>query len=75
MKSATCSILFVYLYLALMLFCPPVLSIINDSMQFGVVPAVTPVPRKENPALDDFNNFHPISNLVFFFFAKVLKLM
>ncbi len=57
--------------------CPAVLSIINDSLQTGVVPAalkiaaVTPVPKKENVALDDFNNFRPISNLPFL--AKLLE--
>ncbi len=59
--------------------CPAVLSIINDSLQTGVVPAalkiaaVTPVPKKENVALDDFNNFRPISNLPFL--AKLLERM
>ncbi len=57
--------------------CPAVLSIINDSLQTGVVPAalkiaaVTPVPKKENVELDDFNNFRPISNLPFL--AKLLE--
>ncbi len=43
--------------------CPAVLSIINDSLQTGVIPAafkiaaVTSVPKKEKVALDYFNNF------------------
>lgn len=57
--------------------CPAVLSIINDSLQTGVVTAalkiaaVTPVPKKENVVLNDFNNFCPILNLPFL--AKLLE--
>ncbi len=49
--------------------CPAVLSIINDSLQTGVIPAalkiaaVTSVPKKEKVALDYFNNFRPTSKL------------
>ncbi len=51
--------------------CPAVISIINDSLQTGVVPAalkfaaVTLVPKKENVELNNLNNFCPISNLLF----------
>jgi len=57
--------------------CPVVLSIINDSLRMGVVPAalkiaaVTPVPKKTNVDWDDLNNFHPISNSPFL--AKLLE--
>ncbi len=51
--------------------CPAVLSIVNDSLCTGVVPAalktaaLTPVPKKYNADLDNLNNYHPISNLPF----------
>lgn len=56
---------------------PILLSIMNDSLQMGEVPAalkiaaLTPVPKKENTTLEDFNNFRPISNLPFM--AKILE--
>lgn len=56
--------------------CPVVLSIINDSLCSGVVPAafkiaaVTPVPQKANTNFNHLNNFCPISNLPLF--AKLL---
>jgi len=54
-----------------------VLSIVNYSLCSGVVPAafkiaaVTPVPKKMNVELDNFHNYHPISNLPFL--AKILE--
>ncbi len=57
--------------------CPVVLSIINDSLCTGVVPAalkiaaVTPVPKTNNMDFDNLNNFHLISNLPFL--AKILE--
>lgn len=57
--------------------CPIILSIINESLETGVVPAVlkaaavTPVPKKDNAPVDDFNNFRPISNLPCL--AKILE--
>ncbi|KAF7695193.1 hypothetical protein HF521_006916, partial [Silurus meridionalis] len=57
--------------------CPAVLSIVNDSLLTGVVPAalktaaVTPVLKKQNSDLDNLNNYCPISNLPFF--AKILE--
>ncbi len=50
---------------------PVVLSIINDSLCTGVMPAalkiaaVSPVPKTNNMDFDNLNNFHPISNLPF----------
>ncbi len=57
--------------------CPAVLSIVNDSLGTGVVPAalktaaLTPVPKKHNADLDNLNNYRPISNLPFL--AKILE--
>ncbi len=57
--------------------CPVVLSIINDSLCTGVVPAalkiaaVTPVPKTNNMDFDNLNNFRLISNLPFL--AKILE--
>ncbi len=57
--------------------CPAVLSIVNDSLRTGVVPAalktaaVTPVPKKHNADLDNLNNYRPISNLPFL--ANILE--
>lgn len=48
-----------------------VLSIVNDSLGSGIVTAsfkiasVTSVPKKTITDLDNFNNYHPISNLPF----------
>lgn len=57
--------------------CPTILSIINKSLETGVVPAVLetaavmPVTKKYNVPVGDFNNFRPISNLPCL--AKVLE--
>ncbi len=57
--------------------CPAVLSIVNDSLGTGVVPAalktaaLTPVPKKHNADLDNLNNHRTISNLPFL--AKILE--
>ncbi len=56
---------------------PVVLSIINDSLCTGVVPAalkiaaVTPVPKTNNMGFDNLNNFRLISNLPFL--SKILE--
>ncbi|MBN3314834.1 GT2D2 protein, partial [Atractosteus spatula] len=50
--------------------CPIVLNIINESLSTDTVPtvlttaAITPMPKKPNIALNNINNFRPISNLL-----------